>query len=355
MTFRAIAAHPYAVAATLLAAALLCSFLILRAQKPVDARAFFDGDKISYERADAFWKGYLKAHGAAASYQALLASAAPLTQSEAHTLAHIFGEALYANEGLAALGVCDERLSYGCLHQFTGNAMAEHGLGIFPQLTEGCQAAAKPAPCLHGIGHGLLAYLGYDLPALVQALEKCDMTAPGHPRNGCSEGVFMEYNLQELTSIDTLAAPRPLSDANRYEPCASIEGNYAHACGYELPVWWGAAQSTSLQLPDLVEWMGKACADAPSEPMRRGCFEGVGFSIGLAAGFERTVGLCGAMADAAGRIYCGAGAVSSQPFSSVSATRALCAAAALYDGSDEFCLSYVRAPESEKEGIMLPR
>ena len=43
--------------------------------------------------------------------------------------------------------------------------------------------------CVHGLGHGLMIYMGYELPA---ALEVCDRLATGWDRTSCTGGVFME-------------------------------------------------------------------------------------------------------------------------------------------------------------------
>ncbi len=43
--------------------------------------------------------------------------------------------------------------------------------------------------CIHGLGHGLMIYTGYDLPA---SLKTCDGLRTGFERISCSGGVFME-------------------------------------------------------------------------------------------------------------------------------------------------------------------
>ncbi len=43
--------------------------------------------------------------------------------------------------------------------------------------------------CIHGLGHGLMIYTGYDLPG---SLETCDDLRTGFDRVSCSGGVFME-------------------------------------------------------------------------------------------------------------------------------------------------------------------
>jgi hypothetical protein len=43
--------------------------------------------------------------------------------------------------------------------------------------------------CIHGLGHGLMIYTGYDLPG---SLKTCDELQTGFDRVSCSGGVFME-------------------------------------------------------------------------------------------------------------------------------------------------------------------
>ena len=68
--------------------------------------------------------------------------------------------------------------------------------------------------CVHGLGHGLMIYTGYDLPL---ALATCDKLATSWDQTSCTGGVFME-NLQ--TSYGTTS--QWLKDDNPLYPCTIV-------------------------------------------------------------------------------------------------------------------------------------
>jgi hypothetical protein len=321
----------------------------------VTAERFFDGDRLSYVRAKAYWSTRIEKKGGIGAYQELLNMGRNFSYGNAHTVAHVFGEALYAQEGVEAIGVCDERLFYGCWHQFVEQSLAQEGLPILPKLTKLCSASSNPSGCVHGIGHGILAHVGYGVEGVKEALTLCAQVEPRNPRNGCSEGVFMEYNLQELSAAEELAAPRKLSKENRYEPCLFVDPSYASACGFELPVWWGAAQATTLSQNSLMRWMGEACTEAPLEGLRTGCMQGVGFMMALSDGSERTAQLCAIAAKTErDKLLCLSGAASALPVRSRSELASSCQAVGLSGEARQYCVKYGQAEEVYKDAVPLP-
>jgi mono/diheme cytochrome c family protein len=76
--------------------------------------------------------------------------------------------------------------------------------------------------CVHGLGHGLMIYTGYDLPL---SLKTCDQLANDWDRRSCSGGVFME-NLQ--TSYG--AASRWLRKDDLLYPCNKVAQKHKYYC-----------------------------------------------------------------------------------------------------------------------------
>ena len=194
---------------------------------------------------------------------------------EQHDAAHVFGEALYAHEGVGGMTVCDSFFGFGCFHSFIASAIAEHGLDIVSKLDRDCAAryGVLGLGCPHGIGHGLLSYLGYNSRELAQALEVCEKLSWHHPYGGCTEGVFMEYNFRTMeTEVDRRL--RSLTSESTFEPCASIPERFRTACYFSQPDWWwhGLSENAGL-LPE----MGDLCTKVGTTPWVEACFRGIGY------------------------------------------------------------------------------
>jgi len=76
--------------------------------------------------------------------------------------------------------------------------------------------------CVHGLGHGLMIYTGYDLPL---SLATCDKLATSWDRTSCTGGVFME-NLQ--TSYGTKS--EWLRDDQPLYPCTAVSERHKLYC-----------------------------------------------------------------------------------------------------------------------------
>ncbi len=240
----------------------------------------------------AYWETRVRAAGGVSAYAEFADSvtrfvtgATPGTRLS-HGAAHIFGEALYKAEGLKGFSVCGREYGQGCLHAFFGFAMQD--LGIVTGVSKlGTMCAAKKdnisrQDCEHGLGHGILGYLGYNTSDLLEALSICDRI--GIPSNfmlGCGGGIFMEYNIRLLLRDDGVL-PRIFSADTAYHPCDQLTDGYKSACVFWLPTWWrielftdtGKTEKTSVS-------MGQLCEKDPffSNNIVQSCFGGIGYII----------------------------------------------------------------------------
>ncbi len=225
------------------------------------------------------WRDRIKAVGATAAYQEFLAAYAMETPTEQHPRAHVFGRALYQTVGLDGVTVCDQHFNFGCFHEFLGLAIQERGLGIVPTLNEDCITKLKDnAPgCQHGLGHGIISYVGYDDKDLIKALEVCDKLRGQPPVGGCLGGEFMEYNLQ--TMLGDEAHIRPLH-GDPYYPCDTLAEQFQDACYYEQPQWWlmlsWGDRGDQQKRGELFRRVGQWCAEAPRASLQRHCYLGIG-------------------------------------------------------------------------------
>lgn len=216
-----------------------------------------------------------------------------------HTVAHIFGELLYDMEGYRGVTVCDSAFSYGCYHAFFGKALATEGMDIVFDLDEACVEKFGPqdSGCQHGIGHGVLQYLGYN--KLKEALNTCN-SLPERGRS-CFEGVFMEYNFR--TDIEGYGAEeelRKITQGNLYLPCPNVDEEYKDACYYELPRWWERIYKSDF------EKLGILCQAIVKDEFREDCFRGIGTNAVLASDhkLDDTVKKCDLMPSQEGLNYC---------------------------------------------------
>src|SRR5260221_183958 len=155
-----------------------------------------------------------------------------------HTVSHIFGELLYDRLGISGMKICDSTFAYGCYHGFFRRAVSKEGLSILPKLDLACTQKKQDeiGGCQHGLGHGIVSYLGYS--KLLDALSECRHVSFQGPIGGCTSGVFMEYNLH--TMDDPSGKTYRIFKSDRpYEPCDEILPQYAQACYFQLPQWWG--------------------------------------------------------------------------------------------------------------------
>lgn len=197
-----------------------------------------------------------------------------------HNAAHIFGESLYETHEREGVATCDSELNFGCYHGFFTAAVKTEGLAIVTALDDVCQSSLVPSACQHGLGHGILEYLGHK--KLTEALLVCGQTTQPDPIAGCTSGVFMEYNVPLIIEGDTYStAARPLGNPEQpYGPCMDVDEVYRTSCFHELPQWWHQVYNGSY------ERMGELC-DAVSDPkQRRSCFAGVGNITGNVANYD---------------------------------------------------------------------
>lgn len=253
---------------------IVAATVVWRSIPPIRAESFLKNDHVDVTRATEFWRESIQARGPAKSAEVFLSVGNQLSISQAHSLAHTFGAALYQELGVAGSLHCDEAFVNGCLHQLMGMAIDAEGMSVVAVAAKDCDTY----PCEHAIGHGVVAYFGYDTEGLSEALRTCDVfDTPGDRRQGCRDGAFMEFNLREMSALDTgnMIDPRPIQidKTNIFSPCYEVDKKYQTACAFELPNWW-IATSERNNVSERIEEAGTRCQKLGS--MRLSCFTGIG-------------------------------------------------------------------------------
>jgi hypothetical protein len=220
-----------------------------------------------------FWKERIQTQGAEEAYQELAESLQEEGQSKAHERAHTFGEALFLLVGIDGIEVCDEQFIYGCVHQVIGEAIAKDGIDSLPTIATRCGGDSQ---CLHGMGHGVMLWYGYDRPALSDAIRACGTLPPHDLFDGCLSGVFMEYNHHSVTNEGvSRVSLRQLEPNKLNEPCDSLSGETAALCYFWQTRLWKDLAYGTISDDELFRVLGARCK-ALRGIERRGCMAGIG-------------------------------------------------------------------------------
>lgn len=262
----------------LAAALVLLLFMLGTSHSSHTTSARYSDSDPAYNKA--FWVEELNKKGARDAYAGFRTRNQEAPFARQHFSAHVMGELLAEELGTDGISVCDASFGFGCYHGFFGRLIAERGTDSIRELDAKCVEAFGPlgTGCQHGIGHGILEYVGYD--DINAALELCDMTTSAAPLLGCSSGVFMEYHerLGQATE-GYMPEGREFNPADPYDPCTVTRTSDLDACYYGLGLWYRAEFGTEYQK------IGQLCADLPDHA-RTHCFLGVGSSIAPLEGYS---------------------------------------------------------------------
>lgn len=219
-----------------------------------------------------------------------------------HGLSHFMGELLYQKVGLDGFAVCDQEFNYSCYHGFFTAALADKGIPIVKDLNKVCEDKYNPlpSPCQHGIGHGLMSYLGRD--RLVEALRFCKLTNQTNPLHGCSSGLFMEYNASShFAKQDGGIDRRVLNQTNPHEPCnTAVPPEFRPSCYFEIPLWWRDVYNRDF------DTMGRLCQVIQNDDEQSSCYQGMGIVIAPTTNYNvsEAISLCKKMPSISGQRQC---------------------------------------------------
>ncbi len=231
--------------------------------------------------------------------------------SDGHMIAHGLGRFAIANNrhDPSVLSQCRPTFQAGCYH-----GVLEGYLSSLPRVDAGatsrlCTALERPRAspyealeCAHGLGHGFLEALRYDLTA---ALRACDEFTATKLRVECHDGVFMENTVHGLgmPSVNVgdkattehahaMSSAAPTLGVFRASdprfPCDSVSSQYQASCWLYQPLV--IARFASYEYPKILA----GCATAPEASLAN-CYRGIGKqSMGwFSWNFQRVISMCG--------------------------------------------------------------
>jgi len=268
-------------------------------------------NKISY------WTKRIKKIGPQEAYAEFKIMNEKYISGQQHLQAHIFGEALYSSEGILGISTCDNSFSFGCYHSFFGSAVSDKGVEIVKKLDQTCLESYGPKGlgCPHGIGHGLIEYLGHDDKNLIKGLAQCEKLSWKGKIFGCSSGAFMEYFFPALTSpilsqegkveLSSLTTSiHQLDPLNSHAPCNQIPEQHKASCYYEIVPWWNIVYKGDMAK------LESLCSEIEENEYRKYCFISIGatFAYSGEKGLEKTISNCQSMKTIEREDLCRAGA-----------------------------------------------
>lgn len=161
-----------------------------------EARAFGLESQLSFDEMESFLESLAQEKGAVYAFEVLKQATLP-PNVDTHLLGHAVGDVLYQQEGVAGITKCTQDFRNACSHTIVIGLFQDFGLDALPQIAEACHQApgGKGAytMCFHGLGHGVLAYTGYDFRKAVSLCQEVGTEEFGHRESSeCVGGAMME-------------------------------------------------------------------------------------------------------------------------------------------------------------------
>ena len=241
---------------------------------------------------------------------------------DCHNRAHEMGRRAYELLGGDSFKNCGIECHSGCRHGATEAFFVANGTSDLVKSMDLLCGSERSSQfhmhqCVHGVGHGLLAWFDY---VLLDALKACDEINHSFHRSSCYSGVFMENIVGGITQSDRgdlYHYTEFLNDDPHY-PCNAVSDKYQGQC-----YWLQTDRMLRLFGGDVVA-VGVACADAP-EQFQFSCFQSMGrtisghFSLDPVKSFE----VCSTVSNENNRSWCFSGSLSNLMWDETQADNAI--------------------------------
>lgn len=154
------------------------------------------GKNLSFNELSDFFKYLAKDNGARYAFEVLKNAELP-PRIDLHLLGHIVGDELFKQEGVKGIEACTRDFRNACSHSIVVGLFSERGDMALDEIAEVCRRSpgglGAYTMCFHGLGHGILAAVGYTMEKTV---DLCKKTATPQYKNResveCIGGAVME-------------------------------------------------------------------------------------------------------------------------------------------------------------------
>lgn len=189
-----------------------------------------------------------------------------------HVFAHTVGRLTYNSLGENAIHknitLCHSGYQHGVMAAFINATGTRDLVKRLDNICEEADSNFGKLTCYHGVGHGLMAYYGNDLPT---AVDRCLTLGDRFKQSNCLVGTFME-NIGSRVGDSVSDHPTVwLKDDDLHYPCNAIDQSQQvqNMCYSIQPDWMNRFYKN-----DILKVM-QECMKAP-EKSRSSCFFGVG-------------------------------------------------------------------------------
>lgn len=162
----------------------------------VQELSYLQSQPFNFEELSDYFEKKAKEKGGEYAFD-LLAQAQFSSEIDMHLLGHVVGEELYKQKGIDGIHTCTQEFRNACSHAIVIGLFQDQGPAALEKIADACRdapgAKGAYAMCFHGLGHGVLAYVGYDM---AKTKEYCNMTGTIEKGNveamECMGGAAME-------------------------------------------------------------------------------------------------------------------------------------------------------------------
>lgn len=276
----------------LLISLLVIIWFLINLNKPQSPRPQ-DLKNLSFDNLKIYFTDLSNRKGAKYAFEVLKkADFSPNTDT--HLLGHVVGDILYKQQGAEGIQICTQDFRNACSHSIVVGLFTDKGEAALNEI----KAACKKAPggqgaytmCYHGLGHGIVAYEGYDLS---KTIGLCQKTGTQQHENSeypeCVSGAVMEIISGGGHDKELWVKQRPkyLKPDHPFYICSSEfmpEEARGRCYDYLTPYLW-EVEGADMNNPSeaVFQKSFKLCNQIAEENYRNICFGGFGKEfVGLA-------------------------------------------------------------------------
>lgn len=287
---------------------ILASFWFLNNLKtsPISELQYLKGKNLSSDELKSYFTNLSEKKGAEYAYEILKKAEVP-PNTDMHLLGHVVGDVLYKQQGAKGIQICTQEFRNACSHSIVVGLFTDKGEDALGEIKEACKKApgglGAYIMCHHGLGHGILAFEGYNFTPTINL---CKKTASEEFENKeypeCVSGAVMEIisggghdkNLWAKQRNKYLKTDNPLYICSKEFMPEEARGR---CYDYLTPYLWEAV-GADINNPTESDFQKsfKLCNQISEDNYRNICYQGFGKEfVGLAQ--SKDIRMVGQMSD----------------------------------------------------------
>ncbi|MBI2108554.1 MAG: hypothetical protein HYT93_00030 [Parcubacteria group bacterium] len=150
-------------------------FWINKQDSNTQLETLLKNNNVSFAEISKYFKELAEQRGAEYAFAALLKAPLP-GNIDLHLLGHVVGDELFKQRGINGISICTDDFRNACSHSIVIGTLLDKGEGSLSDIAYTCKKAPGGSGaytmCFHGLGHGVLAYTGYELDKAVLLCKK---------------------------------------------------------------------------------------------------------------------------------------------------------------------------------------